>query len=134
MNRFLHSKKGFTLIEMLVVIALLGGLAAIAIPNAARFIGKGNTESLATELSMIQTAMDSMMTDNNLSAVTLTAGDQTNDMTTFPVDSSGRTRDDTVKPGDGTEWALAPDYTRKDTSKGYYKVALDGTVTQFAAP
>jgi type IV pilus assembly protein PilA len=57
-----YRKNGFTLIELLVVVAILGVLAAVAVPHMGRFIGKGKSESYATELHNIQTAVMAMLT------------------------------------------------------------------------
>ena len=64
-----RGEKGFTLIELLIVVAILGVLAAVVIPNVGRFIGRGEQEAKDTELSNMQTAVISMMTDNNLPTV-----------------------------------------------------------------
>ena len=79
-------ERGFTLIELLIVVAILGVLAAVVIPNVGRFIGRGETEAQTTELSNIQAAVLSMMTDQNVAE--LPAGfyssTYTNDMAKFP--------------------------------------------------
>jgi prepilin-type N-terminal cleavage/methylation domain-containing protein len=59
-----YGQKGFTLIELLVVVAILGVLAAVAVPNIGKFIGKGKSESYATELHNIQTAVMAMLTES----------------------------------------------------------------------
>ncbi len=64
-----RGEKGFTLIELLIVVAILGVLAAVVIPNVGRFIGRGETEAAQTELSNIQTAVVSMMVDNELATL-----------------------------------------------------------------
>lgn len=63
---FRYSDKGFTLIEVLVVVAILGVLAGVAVPSVGRFIGKGHTEAMQTELRSVQLAMHAGMIDNNL--------------------------------------------------------------------
>jgi prepilin-type N-terminal cleavage/methylation domain-containing protein len=89
-----RGEKGFTLIELLIVVAILGVLAAVVIPNVGRFIGRGKTEAAATELSAIQSAVVSMMVDQNL--VTLAGNNiypsstnATNDMSKFPGGAGG---------------------------------------------
>ena len=74
MKRFLkrihQGNKGFTLIELLIVIAILGVLAAVIIPNVTGFIGRGEEEAAAAEMVTVQKAMDTMMVDQGLTAVT----------------------------------------------------------------
>jgi type IV pilus assembly protein PilA len=119
-----RGEKGFTLIELLIVVAILGVLAAIVIPNVGRFIGRGKTESAATELASIQAATFSMMVDNNLASLnaTRTAANATSDMTIFPnaayhlyaMNVSG----------------TVVNYVAAATTKGVYYVDGLGTVTQ----
>ena len=49
-------KAGFTLVELIVVIAILGILAGIAVPTYSAYIKKANDAAVATELSAVLTA------------------------------------------------------------------------------
>ncbi|MGA1844481.1 MAG: type IV pilin protein [bacterium] len=55
MLRLLKSKKGFTLIELMIVVAIIGILAAIAIPNFLTFRLKAKTSEAKSNLGAIRT-------------------------------------------------------------------------------
>jgi type IV pilus assembly protein PilA len=75
-GQFRHGKNGFTMIEILIVVAILGVLAAVAIPNVAKFIGTGKTEAANTELTNMQSAVIAYMADKHFGYATVdgTAG------------------------------------------------------------
>ena len=143
-------EKGFTLIELLIVVAILGVLAAVVIPNVGRFIGRGQTEAGQTELSNIQTAVISMMTDNGLQALPHPVLVATNDMHAFPDATSAVTVDKVKDPtgdlyaaGDNGGFVLYQhdvdasgdnltlvNYTATRLTKGTYTVDSQGTVAQ----
>jgi type IV pilus assembly protein PilA len=52
----LKGKKGFTLIELMIVVAIIGILAAIAIPNFLKFQAKSKQSEAKTNLKGIYTA------------------------------------------------------------------------------
>ncbi len=62
-SAFNSRQRGFTLIELLVCIAILGVLAAVAVPSIGKFLNKGKQESYDTELHNVQTAVMAMMAD-----------------------------------------------------------------------
>ena len=56
-----RGQKGFTLMELLIVVAILGVLAAVVIPRFTGLIGEGESEAASTELEVVQTAMTACM-------------------------------------------------------------------------
>jgi prepilin-type N-terminal cleavage/methylation domain-containing protein len=107
-------QKGFTLVELLIVFTLLGVLAAIMIPNISGLVAYGHTSAAAAELSVIQTAMDSMMAKENITSVTpVLAAAATGNMSKFTV---GHT--------------LYPNYLRFEKATGNYTCDATGLVHQ----
>jgi len=62
-------EKGFTLVEMLVVTGIIVALAAIIVPLVISFSGSGEEAAQDGEFETMQTAIQTMMVDNDLSAV-----------------------------------------------------------------
>ena len=61
----LKNKKGFTLIELMIVVAIIGILAAIAIPNFLKFQAKSKQSEAKTNLKGIYTAETAYFGENN---------------------------------------------------------------------
>ncbi|MCH8224665.1 MAG: type II secretion system protein, partial [Chloroflexi bacterium] len=62
-TRFLKREQGFTLVEMVTVVAIMGVMAAVAVPMVSSQIGKARDKSYLQDKAMIQTAVDSFFTD-----------------------------------------------------------------------
>jgi len=105
LRHFNRAESGFTLVELLVVVAIIIALAAVIMPGVAGFANKGDEGGNAAERSNVQTGMDLYLADNGLTSVTaniLAIDTSTNDFSTAtgPVD-------------------LSP-YLRKDSSNYFY--------------
>lgn len=69
MKRFLNSLKrsdGFTLVELMVVVAIIGLLSAVAIPNFQKYQARAKTAEAKLQLSAIYTAEVSFYSDFNM--------------------------------------------------------------------
>lgn len=59
-----REQSGFTLIEVMVVVAVLGILAAIGIPNYSRYVTRGNLVEAGNALSEYRVRMEQFYQDN----------------------------------------------------------------------
>src|SRR5438132_7197386 len=71
-RRLVRQEGGFTLVELMVVIAILGVLAAVVIPNFIGLIGQGQTNANKADLVSVQSAVDAYMADNKIDGVAVT--------------------------------------------------------------
>lgn len=55
---------GFTLVELLVVLAILGMLVAIATPQVLKYLGKAKVDTAQIEIKSLSTALDLFLVDN----------------------------------------------------------------------
>jgi prepilin-type N-terminal cleavage/methylation domain-containing protein len=125
-----NNQKGFTLIELLVVISILGILAAVVTMSMVGITNQARNRAASTELATVQTAMDTMLADQQVpTGQECTGSAPNNDMSQFPVgtlyvpDASG----DTVPQKAAV--ALAPHYLHSPTH-AVYTCTTAGKITQ----
>lgn len=62
-------QKGFTLIELMIVVAIIGILAAIAIPQYQNYIAKSQVSRVMGELSSIKTTIETCILEGRITPI-----------------------------------------------------------------
>ena len=68
-GKLVGGQRGFTLIEILLVVTIMAVLVGIAVPNFISFLDAGKSEAMETERDGVQAAMIALMFDNGITDV-----------------------------------------------------------------
>jgi prepilin-type N-terminal cleavage/methylation domain-containing protein len=80
-----HKAAGFTLVEMIIVIAIITILASVIIPNTTTSIRDSKIEAANTTAKEIYTATQNYLTDCQIKNISLTNSDASKESGAFPV-------------------------------------------------
>jgi general secretion pathway protein G len=122
-------RKGFTILELLIVIAVIGILVGIALPRFKGMQDEGNIARAKGELRMLQTAVESYIIHNNNTAPAtlsvLTSAKPAITGTTLPKDPFGGA--DYGYALDGTNYVI---WSKGQALNGSAAISALGVVTE----
>jgi prepilin-type N-terminal cleavage/methylation domain-containing protein len=119
--RRVHNERGFTLVEMLVVLVILGVLSTVAVLAITRFLSNGAAEAANIEVHQAHVAITSCMADAGVSQLDVGA----------PVDWDG-SEDVVTATGTGGVVYDAADSLRGKPFKATYTVTPGGEIAGVA--
>jgi type IV fimbrial biogenesis protein FimT len=103
----IFSKKGFSLLEIMIVIAIIGIMAVVAVPNFQTFLAQRRLNGATRQIAMqLMQARSEAITTNKKIIVSVSSN---NHQYAFVTDNDG---DETISSGDttGTTRDIYPDY------------------------
>jgi type IV pilus assembly protein PilA len=121
MKKMLNNKKGFTLIELMIVVAIIGILAAIAIPNFMNYQCKAKQAEAKTLLGNVRVAQEAYNAEHDTYGSTLASigfaakGDTRYSITTSGGSTFTATATATIN-GNPDEWTINQDGELENTA------------------
>ena len=115
-----ESEAGFTLIEMMVVVAIIAILVSILVPNFIRARAQAQTAACEANLKEIATALELFETDNDRYPNSGTVNGANTDLAPYLKQTP-------VDPAAGTSFYYSYTVANADTSSASYTIVCPGT-------
>ena len=123
-----RGQKGFTLIELMIVVAIIGILAAIAIPQFQKYRARGYASSMISDAKNAHTAVTAYMADHP--GVTAPAETVTGPNSGTTYTSLRATQGNTVAVAAGGNVDVTETTGGRGLEAGsHYQILVDGTIT-----
>ncbi|MFH1139171.1 MAG: prepilin-type N-terminal cleavage/methylation domain-containing protein [Pseudomonadota bacterium] len=118
MSKMMRNRKGFTLIELMIVVAIIGILAAIAIPQFASYRQRAQDSAAKSALKNLATAQENYYAEHNVYAVN--ADRATSSLTGWTVESVITV---TILGGSATAWSATAKHSSSANTFTYDSTA-----------
>lgn len=120
-------ERGFTLVELLVVVAIIGILAAVAVGNYQRSIRKAQEAALAQNLYTMRTQINNYFADKQRYPADLQSLVEDRYLREVPIDPITKSRDSWItEPADMDDQDISQEPGIADVRSGAEGTALDG--------